>query len=86
MQRQRSSDLLAVASRYGAVYAARYGANPPLDFAHVAYTARIDGGSKQITELDLDKPGKYALLCFVSDRKGGPPHVAQGMVAEITVH
>ena len=62
------------------------GANPPLDFAHVAYTARIDGGSKQITELDLEKPGKYALLCFVSDRKGGPPHVAQGMIAEITVH
>jgi len=62
------------------------GVDPPLDFAHVSYTARIDGGTKQITELDLDKPGKYALLCFVSDRKGGPPHVAQGMVAEITVH
>jgi plastocyanin len=61
------------------------GAEPPLDFSNVAYTARIDGGTKQITELDLAKPGKYALLCFVSDRKGGPPHVAQGMVAEITV-
>jgi plastocyanin len=64
---------------------AQGGAAPPLDFANVAYTARIDGGTKQITELDLDKPGKYALLCFVSDRKGGPPHVAQGMIAEITV-
>jgi plastocyanin len=61
-------------------------AEPPLDFKNVAYTARIDGGTTQITELDLDKPGKYALLCFVSDRKGGPPHVAQGMIAEITVH
>ena len=61
------------------------GADPPLDFAHVSYTARIDGGTRQITELALDKPGKYALLCFVSDRKGGPPHVAQGMIAEITV-
>jgi hypothetical protein len=29
--------------------------------------------------------GKYALLCFVSHRKGGPPHVAQGVIAEITV-
>ena len=46
----------------------------------------IDGGSKQITELDLEKPCKYAPLYFVSDRKGGPPHVAQGMIAEITVH
>lgn len=61
------------------------GAEPPLDFENSVYTARIDGGTKQITELDLDKPGKYALLCFVSDRKGGPPHVAQGMIAETTV-
>ncbi len=62
------------------------GAEPPLDFSHTFYTARIDGGTKQITELEFDKPGKYALLCFVSDRKGGPPHVAQGMVTEIAVH
>lgn len=61
------------------------GAEPPLDFSNVAYTARIDGGTKQITELELARKGKYALLCFVSDRKGGPPHVAKGMVAEITV-
>ena len=61
------------------------GAEPPLDFENTSYTARIAGGTKQITELALDKPGTYALLCFVSDRKGGPPHVAQGMVAEITV-
>jgi plastocyanin len=61
------------------------GADPPLDFENTLYTARIAGGTKQITELALDKPGKYALLCFVSDRKGGPPHVAQGMIAEITV-
>lgn len=61
------------------------GAEPPLDFDHTFYTARIAGGTKQVIELDLDKPGKYALLCFVSDRKGGPPHVAQGMIAEVTV-
>ena len=61
------------------------GAEPPLDYENTSYTARIAGGAKQITELALDKPGKYALLCFVSDRMGGPPHVAQGMIAEITV-
>jgi plastocyanin len=61
------------------------GGEPPLDFENVVNTARIDGGEKQITELDLDKPGKYALLCFVSDREGGPPHVALGMVAETMV-
>jgi len=61
------------------------GAEPPLDFEHASNTAGIDGGTKQITELQLDEPGNYALLCFVSDRKGGPPHVAQGMIAEATV-
>jgi hypothetical protein len=61
------------------------GAEPPLDFEKTSYIARIEGGTKQITELDLDKPGKYALLCFVSDRKGGPPHVAQEMIAEAAV-
>lgn len=35
--------------------------------------------------LDL-APGRYALLCFVPDAKDGKPHVAHGMVREITVH
>ena len=61
------------------------GGEAPLDYENTSYTARIAGGTKQITELALDKPGRYALLCFVSDRNGGPPHVAQGMIAEIMV-
>jgi hypothetical protein len=82
--------LIAAPYKPGATLAAvrnafRRGAEPPLDFEHTSYTARIEGGTKQITELDLDKPGKYALLCFVSNRRGGPPHVAQGMIAEATV-
>jgi hypothetical protein len=63
----------------------KQGGAPPLDFENPSYTARIPGGTKQTTELDLEKPGKYALLCFVSDRKGGPPHVAMGMIAEVIV-
>jgi Tol biopolymer transport system component len=27
----------------------------------------------------------YALLCFASDRKGGPPHVVKGMLGETRV-
>ena len=57
---------------------------PPLDFEKTQATTVFDGGMKQVTELDLE-PGKYALLCFITDRKGGPPHVAKGMVAEATV-
>jgi hypothetical protein len=30
-------------------------------------------------------PGKYALFCFVPDAKDGKPHVAHGMIREITV-
>ena len=40
-------------------------------------TAVIEGGETQLVELDL-KPGRYAFYCFISDRQGGPPHVAQG--------
>jgi plastocyanin len=90
---EEAHHLIAAPYKSGATLAAvrkaftreQSGTEPPLDFEHTSYTARTDGGTKQITELHLDRPGKYALLCFVSDRKGGPPHVARGMIAEITV-
>ncbi len=57
---------------------------PPFDFASVDGVAVIDGGKKLVTEIEL-KEGKYALMCFLTDAGGGPPHVALGMVEEITV-
>jgi len=57
---------------------------PPVDFDGIVATAVLEGGTKQVTSLEL-KGGKYALVCFVSDRKGGPPHVAKGMISEATV-
>lgn len=56
----------------------------PVDEKAFFSTAVIDGGERQVVDVDL-KPGRYALLCFVSDRKGGPPHAAKGMVSEATV-
>jgi hypothetical protein len=47
-------------------------------------TAILDGGVRQVVQFDL-KPGRYALLCFVPDRKGGPPHVEKGMLSEAEV-
>ena len=44
----------------------------------------LDGGVSQVYEFDA-KPGKYAFFCFIADKKGGPPHVAKGMVSEVTV-
>jgi hypothetical protein len=57
---------------------------PPIKFDQMVGTSAIDSGGSENAELQL-KPGKYALLCFVSDRDGGPPHVAQGMIGEAVV-
>ena len=44
----------------------------------------IDGGIAQNLALDLTA-GSYAVVCFIQDRKGGKPHVAKGMIEELTV-
>ena len=57
---------------------------PPVNFDQVTGSAVIDGGTKQVAQLELRK-GKYALVCFIADRAGGPPHVAKGMLTEVEV-
>jgi hypothetical protein len=57
---------------------------PPFDFASADGAAIADGGHSQVTELDL-KPGTYAFMCFATDRAGGPPHVENGMIAEVQI-
>jgi hypothetical protein len=57
---------------------------PPFDERRSFSTAVVEGGVKQAVELDLE-PGKYALICFVPDRAGGPPHAVKGMISEATV-
>lgn len=40
----------------------------------------------EVNQVTADfEPGEYALLCFVPDAKDGKPHVAHGMVRQITV-
>jgi plastocyanin len=48
-------------------------------------TAVIEGGDSQNATLVFNKPGEYVLYCFITDRQGGPPHVAQGMVDKVEV-
>ncbi len=57
---------------------------PPVDFANGVGTTVIDGDIAQNVSLDL-KAGKYAVVCFISDRAGGEPHAAKGMLKELTV-
>jgi hypothetical protein len=48
-------------------------------------TAVLDGGKSQTTPLTLQKPGKYVLFCPLSDRDGGKPHFAEGLVTTVNV-
>ena len=57
---------------------------PPVDFRTATATAVLDGGLAQVAQLDL-KAGRYAFVCFITDRAGGPPHVEKGMLAEVLV-
>jgi hypothetical protein len=57
---------------------------PPVNFNQEVVTTILEGGTSQLVNLELE-PGKYALLCFISDREGGPPHAVKGMVSEANV-
>lgn len=58
---------------------------PPIDFDSSEITAVVDRGGKQVETVEL-KPGSYALLCFLTDRAGGPPHVIKAkMIQEVKV-
>jgi uncharacterized cupredoxin-like copper-binding protein len=56
----------------------------PLDFEKASDTAVLDGGKGQVTRLDL-KPGRYAFLCFLTDRDGGKEHFREGLLQTVTV-
>jgi uncharacterized cupredoxin-like copper-binding protein len=57
---------------------------PPFEEKDVRNTAVIEGGESQLVPLGL-KPGRYVLLCFITDRQGGPSHAEKGMVGELEV-
>lgn len=57
---------------------------PPADFEGGVGTAVLDPGKALSTTVNL-KAGKYAFVCFIQDRAGGPPHFIKGMLQEVTV-
>lgn len=57
---------------------------PPVDFENGVGTPVIDGDIAQNIALEL-KAGKYAVVCFISDRRGGKSHAEQGMLKELVV-
>lgn len=58
--------------------------SPPFDFRTGASTTALEGGTSENVTLRLRR-GDYALVCFISDRQGGPPHALMGMITETTV-
>lgn len=57
---------------------------PPIEEEGAFSTAVLDTEQEQIIPVDLE-PGNWVMLCFISDRQGGPPHIAKGMVQEVEV-
>lgn len=57
---------------------------PPVEFERGFSTAVVEGGDTQVVDLAFE-PTSYALICFISDREGGPPHAQLGMVSEAVV-
>jgi plastocyanin len=57
---------------------------PPVDFQKATGVEVLDGGKALVTKMTFEK-GSYAFICFLSDRSGGPPHFALGMLQEVKV-
>ena len=58
---------------------------PPLDFDKGQGSAVIEKSEGSLlTEVNL-AAGRYAMVCFMSDRVGGPPHIMKGMLVEVAV-
>ena len=57
---------------------------PPIVEEETFSTAVLDTDEEQIIPVDL-KPGKWVMVCFISDREGGPPHIAKGMIREVEI-
>ncbi len=62
----------------------RGGGPPPVDFEGGASSSAFDGGTSGNVTLRLRR-GNYVLVCFISNRAGGPPHALIGMIDEVTV-
>jgi hypothetical protein len=60
---------------------------PPksIDFESSVDTAILDGEKSEVTQLNL-KPGRYAAICFLTDRdETDKPHFEQGLLDEVEV-
>jgi len=57
---------------------------PPIDFKKATGASVLDPGRALVTKMTFKK-GTYVAICFMNDRKGGPPHFKLGMLQEIKI-
>jgi len=58
---------------------------PPIQFDKATSLSVITPGAKLVqTNVSLEK-GTYVVLCFISDKAGGPPHFTKGMLQELNI-
>ncbi|HUR49379.1 MAG TPA: hypothetical protein VMY88_07645 [Acidimicrobiales bacterium] len=60
------------------------GGPPPIDFESGVGTAVLAPGNALVADLQLEA-GNYAMVCFINNRTGGPPHFTMGMLQEVKV-
>jgi hypothetical protein len=57
----------------------------PVDGVDPTHTTTVlESGGKQVTDFNLG-PGRYALVCVVSDRRGSLSHFEQGLMTELNL-
>ena len=58
---------------------------PPVDFDKGQGSQVMEKSEGSIlTEVNL-AAGRWAMVCFMSDRVGGPPHIMKGMISEVVI-
>ena len=57
---------------------------PPIVESKAFTSAIVSGGESAVIDVRFES-GDYALVCFIPDRAGGPPHAAKGMATVTTI-
>ena len=57
---------------------------PPFDPEAMKSTGALEGGESQSVTLGLP-PGRYVMICYLTDREGGKGHHLEGMIDEVEV-
>lgn len=51
----------------------------------VGFSGLFEVGGGSVFQVEAKSGQVYAILCFIQDRAGGPPHAAKGMVKVLTI-